>query len=612
MRRAGATLLLLVGLTAHAWPYRALVPNQGKKRRAVDAAVLRWLKDGPAPAQFAAGTMPASTKGATPSQTRATAQLCLNSSGTLTSVAGGSPCIESYGLYASIAHSNDIATISRALDNASWTKAGGATVTADSTTGPDGTAGADTLDFGASPTGTAKAQHCRAASAGTAYSFGVWLKTSSGTKTVRIARWNGTSWATAVVSDPITVTTSWTRHWIAWKALTGETQNCVTVGGEERFSNAPSAGAVYADGEQLQTSITIGSTIFSGTNAVTATSVANPLSGVNPTTWCLGFEFRHLGGGAPRATEHIINIGTPFTANSATVYVTATSGFFFEVWDSAGVMKRFSSVYNYPGGAHHVHACSASGTLSVDWDGVAMQGGVATGTGTGVITTQQATIRLGDRNSTDALMGHINRVCLAADATTCRRTVTPSGIGVATIGDSLTEGYQIGRAWPTRLGELLGSSYDVRNFAWGGSLVSHAQAQYDAYVEGRGYSYVTVLAGTNNLANSASAATVWTSLQALFDDIRTDGVTLIPVTLPARYTSSTWTDPKQTELETLNTSIRNYCTTYGLTCLDAYDLTNDSVDARYLAEDFDNGDNLHFSQWGADTVAGAVKAVISP
>ena len=94
---------------------------------------------------------------------------------------------------------------SRALGTSPWT-ATNSTVTANTTSSPDGTTNADTVAFDA--LATARISQSYALATSTTYTFTVWAKVASGTETFRLAYWDG---ATNQASSDLTATTTWQR-----------------------------------------------------------------------------------------------------------------------------------------------------------------------------------------------------------------------------------------------------------------------------------------------------------------------------------------------------------------------------------------------------------------
>jgi lysophospholipase L1-like esterase len=218
--------------------------------------------------------------------------------------------------------------------------------------------------------------------------------------------------------------------------------------------------------------------------------------------------------------------------------------------------------------------------------------------------------------------GKVNNSCAQftrKDTGPCLGCISPSTIAanatkVLALGDSITahgsnEG--VPRHYPDKLQALMGTSWRITNGGLHGDSTSGAKSRYDSTYRGQGFSYAVVEIGTNDLANGTSAATIWTTMSALFDEIRTDGLTLIPVTILPRNNTGGWTAGKQTELTTLNTDITNYCTTYSLNCVDAYaGLSNTPTDATVLKPAWDSGDHLHPNQDGLDQLATLVRAAL--
>lgn len=175
------------------------------------------------------------------------------------------------------------------------------------------------------------------------------------------------------------------------------------------------------------------------------------------------------------------------------------------------------------------------------------------------------------------------------------------------VGDSITAGPNVGvTGWPEALQVLYGGASRVANVAVSGAQVAAIATQFESKVRGR-YGRVGVLGGINDLKAGTSAATIFTSLQAIYNNARSSGMTPVPITVLPASTSGGWTGAMQTELVALNALITGYCTTNGIACVDAYNSALRSGTA--LAAIYDSGDGYHPNQAGENYLATLVQAV---
>lgn len=204
----------------------------------------------------------------------------------------------------------------------------------------------------------------------------------------------------------------------------------------------------------------------------------------------------------------------------------------------------------------------------------------------------------------------------APAAQVCAGCVTPDAgaTKVLAMGDSITAtGASVFRPYPNKLNSLLGVGYTVTNGGVSGNTCAQVKTRYESTYRGQGYARAVVLCGINDVGrDGATAAATWATLSALLDEMRSDGLTVVPVTLLPFSGSIWWSSGRQAELESLNTSILNYCTTNGLTCVDAYVGMGNGATPAAIATAYDSGDHIHENQPGADKLAALVNAAVRP
>jgi hypothetical protein len=209
---------------------------------------------------------------------------------------------------------------SEEFDNASWTGSeSNTTVTANTSTAPNGTVTADTIDF--TNASSFRYQLVLGTPAGTTYTFSVWL--ASGTKTQTVIRIAGTATGSGG-QLVVNLTPTLTRYSVTVTIPSGNTaafvgfENRVAVGGGNG-----STGTIIAWGAQLEQSATVGEYI-----PTTTTINSAPRFDHNPTTReSLGLLVEE------QRTNSITNntmvgavAGTPGTLPTGWAYFAATTG----------------------------------------------------------------------------------------------------------------------------------------------------------------------------------------------------------------------------------------------------------------------------------------------
>lgn len=126
-----------------------------------------------------------------------------------------------------------------------------------------------------------------------------------------------------------------------------------------------------------------------------------------------------------------------------------------------------------------------------------------------------------------------------------------------TLGDSLVAGGPIlagNPSWTQILQtDRIGQAFGVINAGVGGATAAQALALFEAEYKGHGVTHLALLVGTNDLASSTSAASVFATIQAIVASAREDtsgapgGVNVTVLTPPPRGGSSPWDATKETE-----------------------------------------------------------------
>lgn len=182
---------------------------------------------------------------------------------------------------------------------------------------------------------------------------------------------------------------------------------------------------------------------------------------------------------------------------------------------------------------------------------------------------------------------------------------------VAMFGDSITNPNLTQPRISAQVKAKLPWNYIVDNFGVPGDNVSGCSTRWTSDVKNsqsiaaRHYDYIVILIGINdiNLASS-SGATVWSSINNFYSAITGSGLTtrVVPVTLLPFGRSTGWTSTKQTQLDTVNTSLRSYASTNAISYAEGYNNLGDT-DTTQLLLAYDSGDGLHPNGTGTDALA---------
>lgn len=141
--------------------------------------------------------------------TRASNKTRVKSGGLIETIGNNVPALD-YSLSSCPALAIDPAATNLVLQSqdfaTTWTTVSGASVTANSTTSPDGTTNADTLTYGAGP--ASGLQQLVTMSTSTSYTFSLYAKVATGTQDFRLSYYDG---ASLTNSSDLTATTDWQR-----------------------------------------------------------------------------------------------------------------------------------------------------------------------------------------------------------------------------------------------------------------------------------------------------------------------------------------------------------------------------------------------------------------
>lgn len=339
----------------------------------------------------------------------------------------------------------------------------------------------------------------------------------------------------------------------------------------------------------------------------------------NARNWIVAIRAQPSGGfdwGPGSSDRGLFTIGDALGANSAAAWVGGADGYLrFQITDTAGLIKQFATGYVYLGNIEHefwFHG-SIDGDMEAWIDGQIVAP-TFSGTGTGIITTMPANLRFGS-----SILAQLNGVIKGARLyydTTPDRLPKPQwtriqvATSVACIGDSITFGTGTTVPYPTTLQANLSGgttgTWTVLNAGIGGDQTWQTLRRWGAGVRRQTQKYVVLLSGTNDVANSIPAQTAWNNLIRIANQVRSDGKTLVLVTILPRTPLTTITDG---ERKKLNVLIRAYCAAGNAILADA-DPQFDNGDGRTLKPIYDSGDGIHPNLAGSTLLASIVAGVI--
>jgi lysophospholipase L1-like esterase len=408
-----------------------------------------------------------------------------------------------------------------------------------------------------------------------------------------------------------------------------------TTGASPTFTNTATQTCVASDG----TSVTVpsGMPCFAAVQNVSGSlpayenpsttgatlSFPNPISSTSA-KWCASATVEKAGTWNFSGTQTVFAMGTTGAANSMRLQLDTNRNIAMEIRDSSNVAYNpVTTDWSAFSGPRQVGVCVTPGSTVEIWgDGRIRSVSAATGTAANSSwSAVPGTVYVGQLSdaSTKFSQGRIGNLCFATSMSACQTTSPPTRTGatrsVAWIGDSITQGFGVTTSPPEKLEQLQGGTKYAWNYGVGGTTAQQMVTRWEQEVRGRGYTHLVVLAGVNDIRNSASAATVEGYLQTIYDEARADGLTLVPVTITPwkNYAGAgAWDSTKQTVTDAVNTWILAYCTTNGLTCANANAALKDGTDPQLMAVANDSGDHLHPNQTGADLLATTVNTAVGP
>lgn len=355
-------------------------------------------------------------------------------------------------------------------------------------------------------------------------------------------------------------------------------------------------------------------------SVATVVRLNNPVTG-NPSRWCMCLD-DNTPGHRNYGQTVMFQMGPYGSTNSATLLVDANRNLVARVYTSTGAVDAQASNWGAWTGPRNFGMCvTSSGLPELYGDGQLLGLTVNVSTGLGGAYTQPTYLYVGNDGvgaGNFQFTGPLADVRVVTRASLCTGTPAAraggSTIRAAMVGDSNTQGFGVSVSFPEKAEQLMDSTAKLTwNYGIGGTTTAQMLTRWRSYIRGKDFTHLVLMGGTNDvLFHGVTADAAWANLQTLLDEARSDGLMVVPVTIIPQKNALGWTAGIQTQVEALNSSIRNYCTANGLTCVDAYEALNDTTDPAIITPAYDAGDHLHLNQAGADALATLVEAVIDP
>lgn len=381
------------------------------------------------------GKLTASIGGAI-TTTRATARSCFNAAASeVTFLWVNLPCITQAAI-------DSGGTVTQKLqraeefDNATWTEVSDGvtaipTVTANTTDviSPHGDFTAEKVVFPAvSGAGTYSLLRQTATGTAAGWSWGPWMRTLAGSVTL----YTGASISTPTYySTTCTITTTWARCELRNKTLTAATWNFdIGVNLNDPAQVAQAGGTVYVWGAEAEVGPFLQGYSPSTSAQVTrngdSPTAANPLLGVTGSPWCTSVAIESpdattwVDSSAAGSQRDILSWGTNSTANTSAIFIRSdVARGQQQVYNSAAVaLSNFTPSSSLTAGPHTFSTTNAGAAMTIAFDGVNQALSVS-GSGTGVIATQPATLYLGTDSSLRGLKGRISAIKMGDSLVRC-------------------------------------------------------------------------------------------------------------------------------------------------------------------------------------------------
>lgn len=485
------------------------------------------------------------------------------------------------------------------LSQAAWTKSANMSCTK-TATGPDGVANSASRCTTSAATQTVTQATVRASAANSTTAY---VRRQTGTGVVEVLDASGTY--QAITSS---LTTDWKR--VACRDVEGcMGGRCIVVPTLCATSTNPSVGfRVQTSGDAIDVALVQSESGLRPTSPITTAAAA--ASRVEDSAYTdIAVTAGSLRLGIVGTSHNNNEYGLMLSNGAAAPFVTLYSAVpFADFTNNVGCLASTGPstavATGLPAGGVAQYSCAFTAGANT-----ACSDGRCDSSGTGVAPSTTR-IYLGGAwtGATDKFHGVLSGVCVDPSATTCLTTsVSPASTHIAWLGDSITNGSTTSHpTYPTaelyRLNSQ-NSSKQVANYGYLGYGLDNGRDVWNT-IKTKPFGSLVVLLGVNDLRVGTAASVIWPKYQAILDEARGMGWRVTPVKVLCWGAWAEWTAGKQTETDSLNTSIQAWCDSTGSTCV----TTSSMCTGNNLSAGYSFGDGLHLNAAGATALATLVAA----
>ncbi len=622
--------LVLIALAQTPQPRLFLQPNLPRKSALPPPQFQFAPANGAGMGAVCAGTTPTGSGGETMTFSRASARACMTggettgiANGSVVMLTSGQPVVQpggdgtgALGLSLWGARTNTVLR-NQEYDNPVWNGFGDfiPTVTANAGTAPTGAAVADRVQFAATSAGQRTLLYQASTCPVGLDSMSCFFRGVSGSGTLDMAYLDNTDgWANHACSF---TNTSWTRCLMEGVTLASTGVNSLfSIGNMSSTNGGTARGAsdVYVWGCQCEAGVTASPVILTaGATASTVADVAS-FSFTARSSLSLGATYvppANIADYRPAASV------TFAQANETTLGAIGAKGRCD--FTASGVEYVSHAVSNVITPAPLASSCSYPPRLACSGGGYcSLDAGAVT------LATGASTLYIGGQFDAGVANGTVKLVCADSSSARCRASSsnlscpTTEASTVAAFGDSIMVG-----AFEVQMVEQMNDylcplGKRALNFAVSGATIADCGSQYHTSIKGHAYSNAMTECGINDLLGGATAATAWTAMESLLEDVTRDGGfhvivgNLIPC---GGYVSC-----DDTKVQSFNAKEADWCADAGsrATCLNNYATLRAATNVRWASSHLTemgslclpSADNLHPNNYCTTYLANTFAAAV--
>jgi len=189
---------------------------------------------------------------------------------------------------------------------------------------------------------------------------------------------------------------------------------------------------------------------------------------------------------------------------------------------------------------------------------------------------------------------------------------------IACLGDSITYYGSPGTAFPFPqvLQKLLtvaspGTHLVANHGVHGDKVTAGITTRYGTDIKLKGYDALVFLGGINDVAADVSAASIESAAQAILDDARGRGMTVVIIGMsPFGGDSTDYTAPRETTRQNVNTSYSNWAATNSVPFINLDTQLGDGGSPVKLQSQYAYLDGLHILQPACDLIAAQIETAL--